>query len=209
MANRRKFIAGLGALATGSAAAMGTGAFTSVEASRTLSIDTAGDANAFLSISKATDSSGNVYPNAKEYVHGNPRSGQVSLDFSQADDTSESSASGINKNAKTVFDNLLDITNNGTQEVNLSIESSLIASNDGVLGIYAENKLGDGGADNNSFQYNDTDGDDDPDTPNKVTLSPGKSVTNIGVYIPKGNSTGDLSGGTLTFVAEKTGGNKD
>jgi len=52
MANRRKFIAGLGALATGSAAAVGTGAFTSVSAERSVTIDTADDAYAFLRLNE-------------------------------------------------------------------------------------------------------------------------------------------------------------
>jgi hypothetical protein len=178
---------------------MGTGAFTSVSADRSLSIQTAGDANAFLSISKADDSNGDTYPNAQEYVHGDPSSGQVSLDFTQSDDT-PGSASGINENAKTVFDNLLDVSNNGSQDVDLWIESDLIASNEGVLGIYAEGD--NNGGKSHSFHYVDTNDDNDPDSPNKITLSPGESVTNIGVYIPKGSSTGDVSGGTLTFVAE-------
>jgi len=56
MANRRKFIAGLGALATGSAAAMGTGAFSSVRAERTISVETAGDVNAYLGLDASGES---------------------------------------------------------------------------------------------------------------------------------------------------------
>ena len=177
---------------------MGTGAFTSVSADRSLSIDTAGDANAFLSIEKATDGDGNVYPNAQEYVDegGN---GVLSLDFTDSAST-DGSASGVNRNAKTIFDNLLDITNNGTQDVVLSVDSDLIASQGGFLGIYAENSQGDS-SDNSGLSSADTD--------QTVTLSPGESATNIGVYIPKGSSTSDLNGGTLTFVAERVGENQD
>ncbi|RKD95818.1 hypothetical protein ATJ93_2681 [Halopiger aswanensis] len=184
---------------------MGTGAFTSVEADRSLSIDTAGDANAFLAFSRATDDDGNVYPNAQEYVEGDLSSGQFSLDFTQSDDTN-GAANGINKNAKTIFDNLFDITNNGTQDVVLSVKSDLIASQGGFLGIYAENSQGDD-SDNTGLSYN---GDSTDDTYwGTTTLSPGESASNVGIYIPKGHSTGDLSGGTLTFIAEKTGGNQD
>lgn len=196
---RRKFIAGLGSLAAAGAAGIGTGAFTSVEADRTLSVNVAGDANAFLSISRAEDGSGNTYPNAAEYVEidGN---GEVSLDFTQADDTSGASASGINRDAKTIFDNLLDITNNGTQEVVLSVESDLIASQGGYLGIYAENTQGDA-SDNHGLSSSDTS--------QTMTLGVGEAATNIGIYIPKGIDFSQVSGGTLTFVAEKTGGNQD
>jgi len=189
MANRRKFIAGLGALATGSAAAVGTGAFTSVSADRTLSIDTAGDADAFLSITKAEDDNDDVYANAAEYVEIN--NGQVSLDFTQADDTTGSSASGINENAKTIFDRLLDVTNNGTQDVEFWIESDLVASNGGYLGIYSEDD------DKGIGFYVDGNGDW-----GKVTLSPGETLEDIGVYIPAGVSPSDVQGGTITFIAD-------
>jgi hypothetical protein len=196
---RRKFIAGLGSLTAAGAAGIGTGAFTSVSADRSLSIDTAGDANAFLSIEKATDSDGDLYPNAREYVDLDANN-VVSLDFTDSASTN-GSASGVNRNAETVFDNLLDITNNGTQDVVLSVDSDLIASQGGFLGIYAENTLGDGGSDNHGLSS--------ADTSQTMTLAPGESATNIGIYIPKGSSTSDLNGGTLTFVAEKVGGNQD
>lgn len=197
---RRKFLIGAGSLAAGSAAAVGTGAFTSVAADRTLSINVAGDASAFLSISKARATNGNVYPNAQEYVEGDPQSGTVSLDFTQADDSEVSSASGINEDAKSIFDNLLDITNNGTQDVVLSVDSDLIASQGGYLGIYAENSQGDS---------SDNTGLSSSDTSQTTTLAPGETASNIGIYIPKGTNFDDISGGTLTFVAEKTGGNQD
>ncbi|GAB7014224.1 DUF1102 domain-containing protein [Halolamina salina] len=189
---RRKFIAGLGSLTAAGAAGIGTGAFTSVQADRSLSIQTAGDANAFLSITKAEDDNGDVYANAQEYV--DISNGEVSLDFTQVEDTANASASGINKNAKTIFDRLLDVTNNGTQDVEFWIESDLIVSSpnsdDGFLGVYSEDS-----DDGLGFDYaNGSWG--------KVTLSPGETLEDIGVYIPKGHSTGDLSGGTLTFMAD-------
>jgi len=190
---RRKFIAGLGSLAAAGAAGIGTGAFTSVQADRTLSIDTAGDADAFLSITKAEDDNEDVYANAYEYVEIS-NSGEVSLDFTQVEDTAGASASGINQNATTVFDRLLDVTNNGTQDVEFWIESDLIVSSpnsdDGFLGVYSEDS-----DDGLGFDYADG-------SWGKVTLSPGETLEDIGVYIPKGHSTGDLSGGTLTFIAD-------
>lgn len=197
---RRKFLIGAGSAAVGSSALIGSGAFTSVQADRTLSINVAGDADAFLSITKATAPEGNTYPNADEYVEIDESTGEVSLDFTQAEDNGDAEASGINRNAKTIFDNLLDITNNGTQEIELSIDSDLIASQGGFLGVYAENNQGDD---------SDNTGLSSSDTGQTAILGSGESATNIGVYVPKGHSTKDLSGGTLTFVAEKTGGNKD
>ena len=48
--NRRTFVLGLGTIATGSAAAVGSGAFTSVEADRNISVETADDSAAFLQL---------------------------------------------------------------------------------------------------------------------------------------------------------------
>lgn len=50
MAKRRKFLAGLGALASGSAAAVGTGALTTTRAERGFRVDTAGDADAYVGL---------------------------------------------------------------------------------------------------------------------------------------------------------------
>jgi len=194
---RRKFVVGLGALASGSAAAMGTGAFTSVEADRSISIETAGDANAFLSFEKATDSDGNVTPNAQEYVELTGDN-TVSFDFTNSDATN--GTSGINKNAKSTFDNLIDIQNNGSQEIELSVESDLIASQGGFLGIYAENSQGDS---------SDNTGLSDSSTSQTTTLAPGEAATNIGIYVPKGSSLDQVESGTFTFIAERTGGNQD
>jgi hypothetical protein len=196
---RRNLLIGMGSLAAGGAATIGTGAFTSVKADRSVDINTTGDANAFLSIERATDGSGTVTPTAGEYVEGNQNNGTLSIDLASADDTSNSGASGINKNAKTIFDNLLDITNNGTQDVVLSVDSDLIASQGGFLGIYAENSQGDS---------SDNTGLSSSDTSQTTTLTPGEAATNIGIYIPKGN-TDQVESGTLTFVAERVGKNQD
>jgi hypothetical protein len=48
--NRRKYLSALGVAATGASAAVGTGAFTSVSADRSVSVQVASDSNAFLSL---------------------------------------------------------------------------------------------------------------------------------------------------------------
>ncbi|WP_136600530.1 hypothetical protein [Salinigranum halophilum] len=176
-----------------------------MSADRTLSIQTDGDAGAFLSIERARES-GDITPNAAEYVEGNQNDGTLSLDFTNADDTAASAAGGINENATTIFDNLLDVTNNGTQEVNFWIETDLVASNGGSLGIYAENSQGDS-SDNVGFDYPGS--GSYPQSSDQITLGPGESATNIGVYVPADKAVEDISGGTLTFKAVRTGGNQD
>jgi len=102
MANRRKFLAGIGALASGSAAAVGTGAFTSVSANRDVTIDVVDDANALLGIDGSNASNGDYL------VEG----GDVAaLDIT--DSNGNIQGEGVNENAVTVLRDLFDIRNQG------------------------------------------------------------------------------------------------
>ncbi|MYL16822.1 hypothetical protein GLW36_09220 [Halorubrum terrestre] len=87
MTNRRKFLAGVGALATGSAAAVGTGAFTSVSANRTVNVALADDSNAFVGLE----------PGDSELVVQSGSTLQVNLDGTGAD------GSGANMDAVTTI----------------------------------------------------------------------------------------------------------
>jgi len=108
MANRRKFIAGLGALATGSAAAMGTGAFTSVSAERTAKINVAGDSAALLSLDAGSGSN-----SAYATETGN---GEVRVELDGSDDV-YSDAGGVNADATTKILETFEVKNQGTQPV--------------------------------------------------------------------------------------------
>jgi hypothetical protein len=122
MANRRKFLAGLGALASGSAAAVGTGAFTSVEADRGVTVDIADDANSYLSL---TASDG---PNA-DYVDESENTLEVAIDERLV------SGSGLNDDARTIIRDVLQITNQGTQDIYVWVDNDTVP--DGV-GIFSD-----------------------------------------------------------------------
>ena len=107
---RRKFIIGAGALATGSAAAMGTGAFSSAEASRTVDVDTAGDANAFLQIDALSSD------NADRFVDMSGTGRESNVLTLTIDDTAEG-GSGVNEQAEMFFDDLFKISNQGTNSI--------------------------------------------------------------------------------------------
>ncbi|TKX80484.1 hypothetical protein [Halorubrum sp. SD626R] len=116
MANRRNVLIGLGSLVAGGGALLGTGAFTSVEANRTVSVQTAGDADALLAFEAAND---NPYVSI-------PTDGQIEINL---DNTSgNSNATGLNQNAITTFDELVQITNNGTQPVG-TLEFEIVDNN--------------------------------------------------------------------------------
>ncbi|MWV40341.1 hypothetical protein [Natrialba sp. INN-245] len=98
--NRRNVLIGLGTIVAGGGAALGTGAFSTVTAERTVSVETAGDASAFLALTAA--------PGAEDYVTEN---GTLEIDIGGND------GDGINQNALTTFDELVQIENQGTNTV--------------------------------------------------------------------------------------------
>jgi hypothetical protein len=101
---RRKFLIASGALAAGGAAAMGSGAFSSVEAERSVSISVENDTNAYLAMEAADN------PNGNEYVS----SDGGTLELSIGDN---GNGGGVNKDAVTEFAELFTITNQGTQQI--------------------------------------------------------------------------------------------
>jgi len=108
---RRNALIGLGTVAAGAGVIGGSGAFTSVTAERTVSVETAGDAQAALQLIPAEDSSGNTTDNASDYVDASEDT--IALDLTGT----ENGATGLNQNAKTTLENLISVLNNGTQEV--------------------------------------------------------------------------------------------
>jgi hypothetical protein len=106
MANRRKFLAGLGALASGSAAAVGTGAFTSTAAGREVSVNVAGDQSAYLGL-EAGDSD-----------HAYTENGELKLAF----DGSQVSGAGVNTNSFIKFNDLFTIRNNSSETVTIWLD---------------------------------------------------------------------------------------
>lgn len=115
--SRRNVLIGLGTLVTGAGAAFGTGAFTTVTAERTVNVETAGDASAALALSPARDD--------EAYVEQTDGTIEINLDGS------DSNASGLNQSARTRFENLVTVTNNGTQAITtLNFEFDVTNSSD-------------------------------------------------------------------------------
>jgi hypothetical protein len=102
--NRRKFVLGLGTVATSGAAVLGSGAFTSVEADRDIEVEVVDDASAFLAIEDINES-----PNSREFVETDGDTLRVNITESDA------GGEGVNKQSAYLFDDLFTITNQGTQ----------------------------------------------------------------------------------------------
>lgn len=124
---RRKFVVGIGSLAAGGAAAMGTGAFTSVTASRNVDVAVANDSAAYLGLSGTGGAN-------QDYVTDDGSSGTLSIDL----DSSQSVAGGgdgVNPNALTEIDFVFEISNQGTQPVDVSLSKS--GANSDLIEFYA------------------------------------------------------------------------
>jgi hypothetical protein len=91
-----------------------SGAFTTVTAERTADVNTAGDANALLAIQPGDGPNGN-----NGYAE---QTGDGTIELSLNGDFNDQSAAGVNNNATTEVDSVLNITNQGTQPVNIYIE---------------------------------------------------------------------------------------
>jgi len=103
--NRRSVLIGLGALTVGGGAVFGTGAFSSVDANRSVSVTTAGDADALLAFDVETD------------FNGVDDGGADVVEFNFGEET------GLNEEATTRFEDVLTVTNNGNDDVELSVEN--------------------------------------------------------------------------------------
>lgn len=109
---RRKFIIGAGALATGSSAAIGTGAFTTASTGdRTVNVNKAADSEAFLTIEPSGGSNGG---------YAEESDGTLQLNFDENNDTGSGTlfkGDGVNKGSVYTFDNVFVINNQGNAEV--------------------------------------------------------------------------------------------
>lgn len=114
MAKRRKFLAGLGALASGSAAAVGTGAFTSVRADREVLISVAPDNNAYLQLEELETAQSESFIN-----DSGGRSNTISISIGETDGGGQ----GVNEQAVTFIDDLFSISNQGTDPVWIWMQS--------------------------------------------------------------------------------------
>jgi hypothetical protein len=112
---RRNALIGLGTVAAGAGVVGGSGAFTSVEANRSVSVTTAGDTGAALAISPADDGDGNATSNASEYTNANDADSfdgdTFEITIGDGDDA------GLNIDAVTTIENLFELTNNSPNSV--------------------------------------------------------------------------------------------
>jgi len=110
---RRKFVIGIGSLAAGSAAAVGTGAFTSVSADRGVTVEVDDDNDAYLGLEAERD----------DIISDDGDDGQLTLDLGS--ETTAKGGEGFNREAITQVDGVFRIINQGTDTVDLEIENDV------------------------------------------------------------------------------------
>ena len=111
----------LGLIVAISGAALGSGAFTSVEADRGVSVNTAGDANAYLAITPGDgyDNSGYIY---------NDSDGTMTFNLGDDGNTTAGGGEGFNKNATTTIDGLIKLENQGNSSTTVGFGSDANSS---------------------------------------------------------------------------------
>ncbi|MFW5905312.1 MAG: hypothetical protein ACOCUO_00520 [archaeon] len=118
--DRRKFLLGIGASAVGGSALIGTGAFSRVEAQRSVTIQVAEDPEAYLGLDKCDTPNGS-------YAHLDG-DGHLAIlmdptnPHHTGDKTPDGLGAGINSNSDTWFDNVFQICNQGKEAACVWIE---------------------------------------------------------------------------------------
>lgn len=133
---RRRFLAGVGGLTAAGGAALGTGAFTSVEAERSVSIGVADDSRAFLRMESLVKDGVNDDPTGRSRSFGE----KVSFTIPGTGNGESQSSEGVGLDSVYEFHDLLRVSNQGTQPVGLhssydgeNLADLALVNDDGVL----------------------------------------------------------------------------
>lgn len=142
--DRRKFVLSVGALAGGGSLALGTGAFSSVEAERDVGVTVADDASAYLGIQPGDGPNGN-------YVDTNDDD-TLAINLTGDNDNigdGLAGGEGLNTNAVTGISDLFEVQNQGTQPIDLEVSPLAFGDLDldwfgvdGILGVLLVPQIG-------------------------------------------------------------------
>ncbi len=104
--NRRNVLVGLGGIVASGGALLGTGAFSTVEAQRTVTVDTAGDASALIALNEGSSS-----------MVTTDGDGLLQIDLSGSN---WNDASGVNSDATITITDAFTVENNSDDPVDIS-----------------------------------------------------------------------------------------
>ncbi|KPN30042.1 hypothetical protein SY89_00764 [Halolamina pelagica] len=221
---RRKFIAGLGSLTAAGAAGIGTGAFTTVQANRSVSVSVADDTDALLALTPDPDDDGTNESENADYLSWN--NGKLSINIDSAAGTT---GSGVNANATTQINDLFKVVNQGTQAAVVYVDpdsisdSNLTWSGSGITidpqasnrpnGDYTNTGSLAAGVEDDQISLTGGDkgptwsgvGSDDDDSLEEYVLEPGESF-DFGLYVSTDSTVDNTSSisETIEIVADAT-----
>ncbi|MFC6753374.1 hypothetical protein [Halorubrum tibetense] len=174
---RRQFALGLGAVTTAGTAIIGSGAFTSVEAERAVTVEVADDSDAFLALNPTTE-----YARIRD-------DGTFTLDLTPSNPT-EAGGTGVNANADTIIRDAFEIKNQGTQSIQVLFNGG---TNGGPKARIRLADVGDDLTVNISPSVETTD----------QTPSPGEAIPyDVEVFAGEGATPNSEIDETVTVVAE-------
>lgn len=113
---RRNLLATFGALTGASGLGLGTGAFTSVSAERSVTVEIADDFRAFLRLEPVGDKGLDGKNTGRSFINGR----RVKFEFPGDEDGENQNAEGVGTDSVYEFYNLLEIVNQGTQKVQIA-----------------------------------------------------------------------------------------
>lgn len=199
---RRKFVIGMGSLAAGGAAALGTGAFGSADAERNARVQVVGDSSAYLQMTEG--------PHTTDVVR------QVSDDELSFDLGADSGhgGSGMNQNGGIEWTDVVTVKNAGAQTVWFGVDLEEVKNLTGIedANMYAHH---DPGSPEYDGQFFDPNGDypASVSTPagNQNTLidiAPGNEVR-LSLHIETNDNVNSGSEAPIYFMAIEKGGQYD
>jgi len=163
-----------------------TGAFTTVSAERTTTVNVAGDSSALLQLQPAAGPNG-LSGEGQSAQAGYARINNGQLEINIAGWGNQ--GSGVNLNAETDIERVFTVTNQGTQSVNVSLTDSGPSSNDELVSFYnATNESEVTDLSTRSIETNEGGG--------AKTLDVGESMQ-VSIYIDTTQGSGLSDGDTL------------
>lgn len=175
---RRRLLALLGFAVGGGSISVGSGAFSSTKAERTVDIAVADDEDAYLGLNDTSDW-------GRTYSAGDPEEISFSIPGVQEDTPGDTLGNGVGPDSKYSFSNLMEITNRGDDTVTVWSKPGNLAPGIDFLSLV-----------NNSNNAEVID-----KKANGVVLAPGEMFT-AGLFVDTGPDLGTFNA-TLTIMAEQ------
>ena len=189
--NRRSVLLGLGTISATVGGAFGSGAFSSVEATRTVNLNTSSDSDSLLGFEPNTSNGDpNNIINTKDTASDTAEDGGSSVIELQQEN--------LNQNATTKFNNALKVVNRGGKDVGVSVDNT---NNTALIG---DGKLLDVRHGGSSIVANtDSERTEAADLPSGTDSDPGDITLTIVINLQDNMDENIDNVGKIVFAARK------